>query len=1003
MGKIRARSTKVCTFCKKRKVKCDLAKPFCSNCVKYKQTQCVYSDIEPTTTSTSSDNQSLTNSLSNGPEYLHRNSSNSTMSTINSKNGSIGSVFSSLSRTTTNSNENGNLFTNQQYTIEEQPHPTIPPPSQVHDELSFLKQKLQDLENKFHNQQQITTTSPHLLGNSISNQSSPNISYSPRSTLLTLVDTDSLLGYNPYESENDLFSFFDGYNPTHEKEPFRKKNYGPLSWVTMLKIDAAISSVWVEMGNLKKQMKERGFVHGFQITDQSAQVDKDFSEKAYDDEGNNDLKPFKDFKPVTKSKFVLSQEKINEKALSLGLSFYKGGLDTEVELVEKIRLVLPKQKVIWMLFKRFFSHLYVAMPIIDEMVLKEDLQHLIGLEDYQDIDVVVKIEKKLDFATLGVLLIILRFSYISLFSQDSTINEINFQTNDPTKQQIKFLLNNPINLDVIDVAKLCLDQFNIYRGCNLTLLQLALLTRLYNYYAPEAGDGIDGGDAQVFNATLVQMAMSIGLHREPNKFKDAHNDDKLNNLGRKIWYYLLIQDMNNAMADGTPCAVRFTSFDTKPPYYRPGNENVLDVEVEKVACGCFPKFDNVYEPMSETFDLFFAVKNSINMGELSNRLNYLENHFKEKYQNIATNYNDPDQVSTKDLMPSTIKLKIYFTSNFFLVTIYLFLYNFYEKRNNLQLQYFYLKKMVVIIVYEIMPFFVECITHKKNMFKSAVDLVATPSFLTAAHKSVIVLTAIYLRLKFWVRNCEKTYNHITKLRSQDGNDNNYKLHFQKLLNLVDMTSKSLDIFRDGIGRLSHRYYYAWRVTKAQNFLRSSFNDEFFANYSPIFHSQVLDIDMLGQLEHIFETSIKKVHKLKKQHKQQQQEPNNNLFEQPPPLKKNSISSSTSSDNEYQKPNDQVDSIWLQMMNLKNDNNFNLKFQDPIGNTMNSIINPSTPTYMNNLSFSPPNFNFPQQQQQQQAGPFANQQQQQFQVDFNNYFNDKDMFENFPLDELLKDF
>ena len=58
---------------------------------------------------------------------------------------------------------------------------------------------------------------------------------------------------------------------------------------------------------------------------------------------------------------------LNQKAMCLGLLFYRGGLDQELELVEKIRLVLPKQEIIWLLFK-IFTHLYTALPILDEVV-----------------------------------------------------------------------------------------------------------------------------------------------------------------------------------------------------------------------------------------------------------------------------------------------------------------------------------------------------------------------------------------------------------------------------------------------------------------------------------------------------------------------------------------------------------------------------------------------------------------------------------------------------------
>ena len=50
---------------------------------------------------------------------------------------------------------------------------------------------------------------------------------------------------------------------------------------------------------------------------------------------------------------------------------------------------------------------------------------------------------------------------------------------------------------------------------------------------------------------------------------------------------VLVQDFSNAMSSGSMLCVNVDSFDTKIPFYVPGNENVIDVEVEKIACSCF--------------------------------------------------------------------------------------------------------------------------------------------------------------------------------------------------------------------------------------------------------------------------------------------------------------------------------------------------------------------------------------------------------------------------------
>lgn len=58
-------------------------------------------------------------------------------------------------------------------------------------------------------------------------------------------------------------------------------------------------------------------------------------------------------------------------------------------------------------------------------------------------------------------------------------------------------------------------------------------------FAPEEFDGIDGGNSQLFNSMLIQMAYLLGLNRELGNFRNVFIDEKANNLGRKIWHYLI--------------------------------------------------------------------------------------------------------------------------------------------------------------------------------------------------------------------------------------------------------------------------------------------------------------------------------------------------------------------------------------------------------------------------------------------------------------------------------
>ena len=80
------------------------------------------------------------------------------------------------------------------------------------------------------------------------------------------------------------------------------------------------------------------------------------------------------------------------------------------------------------------------------------------------------------------------------------------------------------------------------------------------------------------------MAYSMGLNREPDNFKDCLNNERLNNVGRKIWHSLLINDFMNAYTYGSPLTSAGMFYDTKVPFYRKGNENVFESQFGQSYC-----------------------------------------------------------------------------------------------------------------------------------------------------------------------------------------------------------------------------------------------------------------------------------------------------------------------------------------------------------------------------------------------------------------------------------
>lgn len=840
----RHRLSVVCSFCKKRKVKCDKGNP-CSTCVKYGNANCHY-DVQGV---------DVTNNRRADADDL------------------------------------------------------------VQGELELLKAKIKSLEES------IST------GNENNEQATEDSENAPNQDYETL-EFNSIVGYNPVASPNDTINFYEGYTPIFDSEPMKRNNFGPLSWLSLIKIDPALSMLWTYVRSRKKNIK-------LQMDDNMGcgSPENQFRERESVENGYADVTLYKDTTKIhaeTKNKFKSDSRrrtKINETAMSLGLTFYDGEIDDELELIQKIQLVLPTKAVIWKLIKRFFSHLYPFFAIIDELYFRSLISRILGPESLDDEKVDnLKIEKRLDFAYLGLLLIVLRLSYLSLFSNITKLNEANLYTNDPSPkaQEFKYLLSNPINIDVIDVAQLCLNQFNLLRKVNMATMQLAIFTRLYHLYAPEDGDGSDGGDSQVFTGMLIQMAISMGLNREPDKFPDECNDGKTNNLGRKIWYLLLISDVNNGMAMGCPLNTSLEVFDTKVPYYKLGNENVNDIELEKSVTSSFGRIEAVYGPLSKILQMILNVRGETNLTKLTACLNALELEYMKEYCSVRQSLKN-ETLSTGEMAKKTLKMKIYFTCHFFRVSLCFHFYNYYERKKNYKLSFFYLKKIFVITILDLMPFYHEMLETKYLVFKNSTDLVITPSFELAVHKSLVVLIATLIRVKLTLKYYQLSYNHQERLV----HDKEYGLQYSSLKRLSELLDLSAKVFRGHISRLSSRYYYSWRISKAHSFLMETvLTDEFYEKTSGSSQSLLIHFTtpMLDELIKIFEKSLNTINR---KHHRKRHHSETNVANSVPPYNEEarnstdsaSIYSDSSSMNDFNTNdvlvNDQIDSLWLNMMSLKN--------------------------------------------------------------------------------------
>lgn len=691
--------------------------------------------------------------------------------------------------------------------------------TELHDEFQNLKSEISRLERKvmFSN---VPSTMPleQKLSSALPNQLKVNNSS----------DLKYFVGYNPIAKYEDAINFHNVYASTDYLTNSNHFNLGPLSWISLQQKDAGLRLLSDFMDTKKRYIRKLkdSLLHNRNRKEDS---EGNFRDRAAESckkiplNKDNNLEDGDDYLPSrTKLTDHVSLQKKAKEEISLLFDCAKA--DGCLNLIQRIKLSLPNQRVIWKLIKRFFDHLYHMFPFLDEFLFKKDISNIIGSESFDEHFInTLKVEKKLDFARLGLLLIILRLGYLSLFANNSSVDVINLNANGSTINfdEMKYLVDNPIRMETIDVAQICLDQFNTSKKINISVIQLALFMRLYHIYGPENGDGTTTGDIQVCEATIIQMAYSVGLHREPDNLPSPSHNEKMNHLGRKIWYHLLMIDIESALTLGIPLKIQKNSYDTRLPTYEAGNENISDIEMEKASLLTFSRFERTYSPLSDVLLLISKVGDT-NSFDLSEKLDIIETDFIQEHGTINS-YISTNKNSLKEDYRRILEIKDYLAFRTFLLSIIFHFYNFYEASKNFDLTFYYLKKILVIIFCDLIPLCSEFSTKSHSIFRGSADLFITPIFELAIHKSFISITSITIRIKSFVFNTEDYENHSENMEK----DNEYKSNFNKLCKISKCLENIYTRNLKMVSKLKSKYYYAWKIEKAHSFFLDVLTSEYF--------------------------------------------------------------------------------------------------------------------------------------------------------------------------------
>lgn len=438
---------------------------------------------------------------------------------------------------------------------------------------------------------------------------------------------------------------------------------------------------------------------------------------------------------------------------------------------------------------------------------------------------------------------------MTLFSNKSSANQANLNNTGSSEkaQEIKYLLSRPISINVVDLARSCLLCFQLFRKVKLPVLQCALYFRLYQIYAPEESDGIDGGNSQAFNSMLLQMAYLLGLNREPGNFRNVFIDERANNLGRKIWHYLIISDVIQAYMFGTPLTSKSMFYDTKTPFFKDGNENVPDFEVEKSIARSYMLGEELVKgPMKNILDLCLDMNKSVNISELTELLTKLEVCCDEKFGKLGE-YVMPLETSSKNIMfEKVLEVTVSLSLKCFFLSLYCHLYLYYEKQNDCDLLFHYLQKCLHLTMTELISYFFPLIINPARYFGEGSELFVNPTLLQTIHRTIEIIISILLRVNSSLYKIITKHDHAFRIEYELS----YRNHVVKLLKISEYLEKCAGVCIASMSQISNRYYYAWVITRSQKYLLKFVTNEKFYKETSDLHTGVSFSE--NQLQEIIE-------------------------------------------------------------------------------------------------------------------------------------------------------
>lgn len=490
-----------------------------------------------------------------------------------------------------------------------------------------------------------------------------------------------------------------------------------------------------------------------------------------------------------------AKAKVTLYGLALGLGY---NLDCSEQDHFHILLgkIYPKKIVLVTYLEWFFAKVYPVYPIVDEAWIYEQVNRLFTYSMSGEVLLLVNSGSRVDFLILGIILLMTRLAYLSQLSNIRTQNEVTLMS---TRIGNLSMADHPITLSAVDFAFELIHQGSSRRKVSFLYIQACMFKCITKMLALENEAALYAFDSDCSVSHLVLMAVSLSLERDPDNITNFPGEAKHRNLRRKIWYTLLIIDYQTVTIYHSARCIAPDSYNIVLPAFTKEGSNLSDLELEEASIAHLRDTFRAFEAAEDLIALNLNLQLNYPVVTVLEKLHDLEVTVAEKLGTTGSIIeNAPSNRFTHVLGASKLRTQV--VLRLFMASIYYFLHVYYLYKDDQNLEFFFFRKVLLIVYSELDWLSMELVVKSREFFNSNFALIMSPIILIYIHIYSMVSLGFFVRLRCSMiisQNSPEKLAHYQQLFNHNHSKVISKLKVTKLL--------------------GERYFFAWKCSKTHDF------------------------------------------------------------------------------------------------------------------------------------------------------------------------------------------